>query len=72
MRTEVEAKGLTQEEVKEAINSARRNKNMNLLELIEERKRLWEEIIELDETFAELVFGFIRKHHPEIIKTTLI
>ena len=68
MRLEINAKGLTEDEVREAVESKLMYKNRSIKDMQERRDDQLEELIKLDSFTAEKLLGFIKKHHPCLLK----
>ncbi|NSW92870.1 MAG: hypothetical protein HPY74_19890 [Firmicutes bacterium] len=64
----VDAKGLTAEEIQEAIDSMLRNKDKSLTELYREMEDGYLQLAELSPEFAKRMLECIKQHHPDLLR----
>lgn len=67
MKSEINARGLNSEEIQQAIDSQSDSKKKNVLELIEDLKRGYIQLIKMDEAFAKEALETITKYHPDLL-----
>lgn len=68
MKIEINARGLSQNEIQTAIDFTKQTKDMPYVELVERQREKILELLKLDAEFAGLVFDCIREHHPDLIE----
>lgn len=75
MKIEADGRGLTSDEIKQALDSARKHKNFKIEDYEEQRKGLVKEIgqllVKLDNEFAADMLKIIKEFHPELLPKTL-
>lgn len=68
MRQETNAKGLTPEEVQEAIEHAKVAKTKTFDQFLKETQSMIIELASLNPLFAKGIIEGIKKHYPDLIK----
>jgi hypothetical protein len=68
MSLQIEARGLTEDEVREAIESALSLKNTSREDRLKRLGELLARLIQHDKDFATILFRYITEMHPDIPK----
>ena len=69
MRTEIDARGLTAEEIREALDSARNRKNKTTENILDDLEKAILTLISLHPECAERLLNTVKVHHPDMLKS---
>jgi hypothetical protein len=64
----INARGLSKEELQAAIDFTVRSKNKSIQDLLEDQKEAFLQLTELVPDFAEKMLEVIKEKHPELLK----